>query len=296
MPRKSSKKGMGKRRSYGKRRGGSKARQGINASYTAPKGFTETIKFKDIISLPGSSGPGGTAFDMSLTANTLPLLNGNLSQIYRQYQIRGIKITYQPSFNNYPQTAGVAQAPKMYFAEDKTAVVPDLSSVNTEALLQQDNVRVLSPFRKWTEYVKFPKPLLQMSTNETGTSGSIPEEVTVQLPSNRPMWLSLQNQTENALEVPGLALPHLIGRLVTDDNNSAVAITLGKLYYKVYYPSRSRHPERILPMVLSVRFLLRNLKNNNNTGALLWSGGGDPSRTSSTAVRRGVARRGGSLQ
>jgi len=242
MPRKYSKKGMGKRRSYGKRRGGSKARQGINASYTAPKAFTETIKFKDIISLPGSSGPEGTAFDLSLTANTLPLLNGNLSQIYRQYQIRGIKITYQPSFNNYPQTAGVAQAPKMYFAEDKTAVVPDLTAVNIENLLQQDNVRVLSPFRKWTEYIKFPKPLALVNTNETGTSPGISELTAVQLPSNRPMWLSLQNQLGAGDEVPGLAIPHIVGRLVTDDNNSAVAITLGKLYYKVYYSVKEQAP------------------------------------------------------
>lgn len=220
------------RRAYrGRRR--AKARQGINASYTAPKNFVETIKFKDVVA--GVSGPGnGIVTDLSLSPNNLPLLDGYLAQMYRQFCIRGIKITYQPAYNNYAQLSGVTQAPKIYMVEDKTAVIPDTSTVNLDNLLTQDNARVLSPFRKWSAYVKFPKPLM-LSTSDAVGGGAIPELTVSQLPSNRPMWLSCQTQT-NMNDMPGLSVPHLVGRLVTENTSSpTVAVTLGKLYYKVYY-------------------------------------------------------------
>lgn len=246
--RKASTKGKGKGR--GKR--GSKARLGINPSYHAPKNFCETIKFKQVISQPASSGAGGTVVDLSFPAQILPLLNGNLTSIYRQFNIRGVKITYQPSYNNYPQTAGVAQAPKIYMVEDKTVVVPDNSSVNVEALLMQDNARVLSPFRKWSQYVKFPKPLTMSTTDEYGGSMT-PMLTAVQTPSNRPLWLSLQAQAGFSDEVPGTTVPHLIGRMVADDNNSAFAITLGTLYYKVYYSVKEQTAPTTIEIYGAVR-------------------------------------------
>lgn len=223
--------GRGRRRAYRPR--ATKSRQGVNPSYHAPKNFCETIKFKDVIA--GVSGPGnGIVTDLSLSPNNLPLLDGYLAQIYRQFCIRGIKITYEPAYNDYAQIPGVTQAPKIYMVEDKTAAVLDSSSVNLDNLLTQDNARVLSPFRRWTSYVKFPKPLM-LSTSDAVGGGSVPELTVSQLPSNRPMWLSCQTQT-NMGDMPGLSVPHLVGRLVTENTSSpTVAVTLGKLYYKVYY-------------------------------------------------------------
>lgn len=229
----------GKRKSgYGKRRarGGSKNRQGINRSYTAPKNFCETINFKQVVSAPQAGAPPSTgqAIDLRLYPNNLPILNGALASIYRQFCIRGIKIMYRPFYNNYAQLTGIAQAPRMYFAEDKTAFLPDGSSVNVQALLTQDNVKILTPFKSFTTYVKFPKPLTFMGSDPAG-GGTTIENTIVQTPSARPLWLTLQPQQGDSSEITGLEVPHLLGRWVVDGNTSAVTISLGEIYYKVYY-------------------------------------------------------------
>lgn len=234
---------MKKRPAYGRRRapmrgrrryGGSKNRQGINRSYTAPKNFVETIMLKNVVSPPQGGNPAtqGTAVDLRLYPQNLPILNGNLSNIYRQFCIRGIKIMYRPFYNNYSQLTGISQAPRMYFAEDKTAFLTDTTSVNVAALLTQDNVKILTPFKSFTHYVKFPKPLLFQGTDPAGGGLTIDNTI-VQSPSNRPLWLTLQPQQGS--DSSGLEVPHLIGRLVVDGNTSSVNISLGEIYYKIYY-------------------------------------------------------------
>lgn len=231
----------GKRRQYRKR--GAKARSGINTSYTAPKNFVETIRFKDVTSAAGSNPESGTAIDLSFRPNQLPILNGALTGIYRQFCIRGVKITYQPAYNTYPLVAGVAYSPRVYFAEDKTAAIPDQSAINLNALLTQDNARTFNPYRSWSTYIKMPKPLL-LSTTDAGGDG-VPDPTIVQMPSNLPLWLTLQ--TQSALnDNPGIDVPHLVGRLVAEDNNSAVTITLGRLFYKVYYSVKEQAVESIV--------------------------------------------------
>lgn len=217
------------RRGRGRR---GKARIGINPSYHAPKNFCETIIFKTVTSAPSSGGGGGSTTDLALNPQNLSLLNTYLKQFYRQYCIRGIKISYKPAYNNYPLQAGVAIAPRVYFAEDKTALVTDNDAINISKLLLQDNVKEFNAYRPWSRYIKFPKPYLTQNTMYTsGTS----QQVAVQTPANKPIWLSLQKMSTVDEEQTGLEVPHLVGRLVTDDNNSAVTITLGTLYYKVYY-------------------------------------------------------------
>lgn len=231
----------GKRRQYRKK--GAKGGSGINTSYTAPKNFVETIRFKDVVSAAGSDPNSGTAVDLSFRPNALPILNGALTGIYRQFCIRGVKISYQPAYNTYPLVGGVAISPRVYFAEDKTAAIPDGSSINLNALLTQDNARTFNPYRAWSTYIKMPKPLLLSSTNANGDS--TPDLVATQMPSNRPLWLSLQTQTSLS-DSFGTDIPHLVGRMVAEDNNSAVTITLGRLFYKVYYSVKEQAVESIV--------------------------------------------------
>lgn len=228
----------GKRKSgYGKRRprgGRAKARQGINRSYTAPKNFCETIMFKSVVSSPSAGPSQGNNVDLRLYPTSLPILNTHLTEVYRQFCIRGIKIMYRPFYNNYTQITGTIQAPRMYFATDKTAFLQDNTSVNIQALLTQDNVKILSPFKSFTHYVRFPKPLLLQGTDPAG-GGTTIESTIVQTPSNRPLWLTLNPQQGSTSEAVGTEVPHLVGRLVVDGNSGAVTISLGELYYKVYY-------------------------------------------------------------
>lgn len=215
-------------------RGRRKARLGVNRSYTAPKNFCETIMFKSVTSSPSAGPNQGNVTDLRLYPQNLPILNGNLAGMYRQFCIRGIKITYRPFYNNYTQITGTIQAPRMYFAVDKTAFQNDTSSVNIQALLTQDNVKILSPFRSFSKYIKFPKPFLLQATDPIG-GGTTLNSTVVQTPSNKPLWLTTGLQQGDADEVSGLEVPHLVGRWIVDGNSGAVTISLGEIYYKVYY-------------------------------------------------------------
>ena len=166
-------KGKGKGKGRKGKKGGSKNRQGINRSYTAPKNFCETIMFKAVTSSPSTAPTAGNNVDLRFYPNNLPILNTHLTDIYRQFCIRGIKIMYRPYYNNYTQITGTIQAPRMYFSTDKTAFLQDGTSVNIQALLTQDNVKVLSPFKSFTHYVKFPKPLLLSQTDPVGTGNTL---------------------------------------------------------------------------------------------------------------------------
>lgn len=235
-PKSEKKSGKGKGRGRGRRGGkrGSKNRQGINRSYTAPKNFCETIMFKSVTSSPSTSPTAGNNVDLRFYPNNLPILNGWLSNIYRQFCIRGIKIMYRPFYNNYTQITGTIQAPRMYFSTDKTAFIQDNTSVNIQALLTQDNVKILNPFKSFTHYVKFPKPMLLQGTDPAG-GGTTVDSTVVQTPTNKPLWLTLNPQQGGATEAIGLEVPHLVGRWVVDGNSGSVTISLGEIYYKVYY-------------------------------------------------------------
>lgn len=236
-----------RRRNY-RKRGYRKSRQGINSSYTAPKNFTETILMQDIVSQPGLSVGNGTAYDMSIIPQNLPNLNGILASMYRQYCVRGVKIMYVPTFNNYPATSGVAFAPRVYWAEDKTAAVPDTSIIDVTRLLTQDNVKAFSAFRTWSTYVRLPKPLL-LTNAENDVGGALINTVPFQLPSNKPFWLPLQKQTLLDQEIDsGLSIPHMTGRLSVDGNNSNVAITVGRIYMKVYYSLKEQTISQEIPL------------------------------------------------
>lgn len=225
----------GKRSSKYRSRGG----LGINRSYTVPKNFVEQIKYATVVSTPGTDPASGNAVDLSFKPNIIPNLNGVLSSMYRQFCIRGVKLIYQPAYSQYALQTGVAIMPKIYFAEDKTAFETDVGSGNVDRIMTQDNVRVFKPNQKWSHYVKFPKPFL---LQETAVAG---EQIAAQLPMNRPMWLSLKNFTPES-DVTGLEVEHNIGRLVSDSNNGLVNITLGTLYYKIYYSVKEQTQSSIL--------------------------------------------------
>ena len=82
--------------------------------------------------------------------------------------------------------------------------------------------------------MKFPKPLLLQGTDPAG-GGTTVDNTVVQSPTNKPMWLTLNPQQGGANEVTGLEVPHLVGRWVVDGNSGSVTISLGEIYYKVYY-------------------------------------------------------------
>lgn len=202
----------------------------VRRSYHAPKNFVETIKFADIISTPGTDPTTGTSLASLFLPQELPNLTSILSQLYSQFCIRGIKVMYIPSITEYSLAAGVIQMPKIYFAVDKFREFQDNASGNITRMMGQDNVKIFNPSRRWSAYIRMPRPLLS-TTNEYQNDAP----VKVQPTSKTVQWLPTTDFSDDGQNNSGLAVPHSAFRLITSSNNGSVNYTLGQLWFKVYY-------------------------------------------------------------
>lgn len=205
-------------------------RAALRRNYHAPKNFVETIRFKELISMPGVDPTTGTGVDTTIDGSSLPLLGGALRGAYRQFCIRGIKWFYIPAYTDYAAQTGIAIQPKIYFAEDKMSKLPDTDSQNIDRIMTQDNVKVFSANKRWSRYVRMPRPELY----ETGGPSALFATL-VQPNSNKVQWLTLQDTVANDEDNSGLSVPHMSCRLVVSSNNGLVNITIGTLWAKVYY-------------------------------------------------------------
>lgn len=186
----------------------------------APKQFTCTW------SLPIDSFGAGTHVDgynrqlLSVRLSDLPIFP-TLFGLYGQFAITSIKLNYVPEYNVSTGTAANS-VPNIVFAEDKDTDVAQTYTV----LKGQDNVRTLSSARKWSAFIKKPRPALYQQ-NAAG------ERVKVIQRGKEIHWLSPKAVAAD----PASDLVHLYGQMCVQDIKGIAPLanaTVGTLYFKVY--------------------------------------------------------------
>lgn len=209
--------GKGRRRTYGRRR---YVRSSARALH-APKRFTSTYS-QAVVSY--GSGAHADSFDRNRLATSLrdcPIFP-NLFTLYGQFAITGVKVTYVPDYNSSTGSAGNS-IPNIAFAEDKNSD----TALTYTALEHQDNVKLYSSARRWSRYIKNPRPLLY----QQDTAGTKLKTIT---PGRQIHWLS---PASIAATDPAASLVHLFGQMCVEDIKGIAAaetLTVGTLYYKVY--------------------------------------------------------------
>jgi len=200
--------------------------------YHAPKHFTETLKLTDIVSPASGSSPG--SYNFAIRGVNIINLRTSLTDVFKQFSITAVKLMYIPNYNNYPLVSGVAFIPKIYFAEDKATSVSDTPSGPSaiEAMLQQDNLRILDSSKRWGAYISKPRPDLE-SYNSNAAASHTQVMPTVQTTQ----WLTTRTDDP---DYSGLSVDHLNSLAIVEANNSGVAITTGALWAKVYYACKEQ--------------------------------------------------------
>lgn len=212
---------------------------GVRSKYHAPKSFVETIRVADLVSAPGGSTSTGSVVQTRLAGQSLPNLNSLLSQLYRQFCIRGIKWFYEPTYTEYSAQTGLSMMPKIYTAVDKTQFSTDNLPGNITRIMGQNNSKIFQSNRRWSVYVKLPRPLLTQGNallNDPDDSNQVVQ--TLVTPSARAtQWLTMQPflPDDESGETTGLDVQHASLNVLVGQNNTNVSIGVGVLYAKVYY-------------------------------------------------------------
>lgn len=213
IARKPRRRGMYRRRMY-------RPRISKSIQLHAPKKFTSTW------SLPIDSFGAGTHVDgynrqlLSVKLSDLPIFP-TLFSIYGQFAITSVKLTYVPEYNSSTGGAGNS-VPTIAFAEDKDTDVAQTYTV----LKGQDNMKTFSSARKWSVFIKKPRPALY----QQDSGGAQVKTIT---PAKQIHWLSPKRVAVD----PASDLTHLYGQMCVEDVKGVAptqSLTIGTLYFKVY--------------------------------------------------------------
>jgi hypothetical protein len=195
---------------------------GARARLHAPKHFTETIMYRDVVSLQTSGGPN--PYNNSVTLNAINNYN-SLEDVFKQACITGVKLMYIPNYNTYTAPGGTIPIPKIYFAEDKDAVGGPTPTLQT--MLQMDNLKIFRGDRAWKHYIKMPRPYYRVQ-EPTST-----DFIQVQPNSRAWEWVSTEDPDAGSVE-------WLNSIMLVDSNISTSDVVIGKLYAKVYYAMKEQ--------------------------------------------------------
>lgn len=202
-------------------------RRGFASKYHAPKHFTEVIQLGAVVS--PASGSAGQGYNYPIQGTQLQNLANSLIDVYKQYVITGVKLMYLPAYNTYPLVAGVAMIPKLYYAEDKSSFSVPLVAGQ---MMQQDNLKIFDSSKKWTHFIKNPRPwLTQFLGNSSNETPAIPPAKAIQ-------WLTTDDIA--GADTSGLGVQHLHSAMFIEPNNSNVAVTTGVLWARVYYACKEQ--------------------------------------------------------
>lgn len=223
------------RRKLYRRKPGGRFRRGrpSRGLYHAPHHFTEMIKLTDLVSAPSTGAD--TGYNFAVQGKDIINLYASLSEVFKQFTILGVKLQYIPAYNTYPLVAGTAFIPHIYFAEDKATSVADTPTGPgaIQSMLQQDNTRILDASKRWSAYISRPKADLEMyNSNPLAAS-----HTQVQPPSKGIQWLTTRTDD---MTYTGLVCKWLNSLCVVEKNNSAVSITTGTVWAKVYYACKEQ--------------------------------------------------------
>jgi len=201
--------------------------------YHAPHRFTEMIKLRDIVS-PTYTTAANNPYNNSITGSAIENLSGSLLDVFKLYTVTGIKLVYIPAYNTYPLVAGTAFIPRIFFAEDKADISTPSAISGISALMQQDNCKIFDSSKKWTHYISRPRPYYKVNN-----SAYNPAPTTQIMPSSRQLeWCSTSDPFDQ--ENSGLFVEWLNSVMCVQANNSAVDVTTGSLYARVFYSCKEQ--------------------------------------------------------
>lgn len=202
-------------------------RRGFASKFHAPKHFTEMIKLGDIVS-PGAGSPANW-YNFPITGQMIGNLNASLYEVFKQFCVTGVKLTYLPQYNSYTNITGSTfNIPRIYYAEDKSS----FTAVNVAQMLQQDNLKIFDSSKKWTHYIRNPRPWLAESEGNSGST-----YVPATTPARQITWLPTDN--EAGAGTTGMVVQHLHSAIVVDPNNGS-AVPVGTLWARVYYACKEQ--------------------------------------------------------
>lgn len=197
------------------------------ALYHAPKHFTEVIKIQDVVSPAAGGAP--QAVNGALTGNAIQNLRNDLHDVFEQFTVLAVKLFYLPAYNTYPLVAGTAIIPRIYMSENKARPVPPATVAN---MLQMDNLRILDSSKRWSMYIKRPRAWLeQYNLIQT-------QHTPVAPPAKQVQWLDTAPDT--GAGDSGLLVQWISAIGLVEPNNSAVNITTGTLWARVYYACKEQ--------------------------------------------------------
>lgn len=202
-------------------------RRGYASKFHAPKHFTEVIKIADLVSPASGSAPNG--YNAAIRGSDIQNLSQSLVDVFKQFCITGIKLTYLPTYNNYPLVAGTAFIPKIYYAEDKASFTPPVA---VSLMLQEDNLKILDSSKKWSHYIKNPRAFI--NSLEPAAANVTP----VAPPARQIQWLTTDDLA--GTNTTGMVVPHLHSSILVEPNNSNVGVTTGTLWARVYYACKDQ--------------------------------------------------------
>lgn len=196
-------------RRYARKRYGAKKLHGV-------KKFVSTFKYADIYSAPNGTNVGGYARNnLSVTYNQA-VIEPQLSALYRQYMITGVKWMYRPT-NVAPNQGDAEFATQMLFVEDKANTV----AITVSQAQSQDNTRFLTTAKPWSHYIRLPRPQLYQ------LDGAGAQQLVTQ-GARQANWIDVANN----------GLKHLNAQLLIADSTSVVVpapgVLQGQLWCKMY--------------------------------------------------------------
>lgn len=185
-------------------------------SLHAPKKFVSTFKYMDVYSAPNGTNVGGYARNNLAVSFNQAVIEPQLSALYRQYMITGVKWIYRPT-NVAPNQGDAEYATQLIFVEDKA----NTASITISQAQSQDNSRFLTTARPWSHFIRLPRPQLYQ-IDSTGAQQLVTQG------ARQGNWIDVANN----------ALKHLNSQMLVADSTSVIVaapgVLQGQLWCKIF--------------------------------------------------------------
>jgi len=159
------------------------------AVYHGMKFMKETI-LKSIVRVPVAAGPNSVAIKFACSFNDIstnisymnvPAITA-IPALFGRYAITGVKWTFIPAYTQSVQAGGTPTSRVCY------AINRDPQDVLTgeSDIIRQDDCKFTNTTRKFSVYVKNPKPTLVSTAEQQNQNGLGPQQYAGEVPGNQP--------------------------------------------------------------------------------------------------------------
>jgi len=238
-----------RRRKGGMRRRGPLSRQ----VYHGMKFMKETI-LKTVVKLPAGQTPAVFLYKFSCSFNDIsnnisymnvPALTA-IPALYSRYSITGVKWTFIPAFTQ--SSAGSAPTARVCYAINRD---PQDVLTGEADIVRQDDVKFTNTTRKFSVYVKNPRPTLAVTAQQqagnglgpqqyaqpaggAGAGGTDPNQVAFTLADNKWIWLPTRVIKQDVGGPTSAQYPDHVGLDVVITANLTAALEAPQDVYYVY--------------------------------------------------------------